>query len=55
MIEEGPLKSLVGVFERDVKGTDRVLILLAAISYQGSVVIERQHVRKVNSNELRAH
>jgi transcription elongation factor/antiterminator RfaH len=52
MIEDGPLRSLVGVFKRDVKGTDRVLILLAAISYQGSVVIERQHVKKLNSQEL---
>jgi transcriptional antiterminator RfaH len=51
MIEDGSLKSLVGVFKRHIKGSDRVLILLAAISYQGSVVIERERVRKVNSYE----
>jgi transcription antitermination factor NusG len=54
IIEDGPLKSLSGVFKRDVKGNDRVLILLAAINYQGSVVIERQHVRKAASHELQA-
>jgi transcriptional antiterminator RfaH len=51
MIEAGPLKNLIGVFKRDVKGSDRVLILLAAINYQGSVVIEREHVRRINSDD----
>lgn len=51
MIEDGPLKSLVGIFERDVKDSDRVLILLTAISYQGNAIIEREHVRRVSSYE----
>ena len=46
-IEDGPLRSLTGVFERSVKGSDRVLILLAAINYQGSVVVQREHVSRV--------
>ena len=44
VIENGPLKNLAGVFERAVKGSDRVLILLAAITFQGSVVVEREYV-----------
>jgi transcriptional antiterminator RfaH len=52
MIEDGPLKSIVGIFKRDIKASDRVLILLAAINYQGSVVIERQHVRKIDTHEV---
>lgn len=54
MIENGPLRSLVGVFKRDVSGSDRVLILLASISYQGSVVIEREHVRRIDSYQAGA-
>jgi transcriptional antiterminator RfaH len=47
-IQDGPLRSLVGIFKRQVKGSDRVLILLAAINYQGSVIIERERVKKVD-------
>jgi transcriptional antiterminator RfaH len=49
LIESGPLTNLLGIFEREVKGSDRVLILLAAVSYQASAVMERQDLRKVNS------
>lgn len=49
LIESGPLANLLGIFEREVKGSDRVLILLAAVNYQASAVIERQALRKVNS------
>lgn len=54
-IQDGPLRNLVGIFEREIKGTDRVLILLAAISYQGSVIVERGSVKKVDSGKDAAH
>jgi transcription elongation factor/antiterminator RfaH len=47
MIESGPLTHLVGVFQHDIKGTDRVAILLTAISYQGRVIIEKGLVKKI--------
>jgi len=47
MIESGPLKHMVGVFQHDIKGTDRVAILLSAISYQGRVIIEKDQVKKI--------
>lgn len=47
MINSGPLQHLTGVFQHDVKGTDRVAILLTAISYQGRVIIERDLVKKI--------
>jgi len=47
LIKEGPLKTLVGIFERDVKDTDRVMILLSNISFQGRVTVERSVVAKV--------
>lgn len=47
MIESGPLQHLSGIFQHDIKGTDRVAILLTAISYQGRVIIERDRVKKI--------
>ena len=47
MIDSGPLKCMVGVFQHDIKGTDRVAILLTAISYQGRVIIEKDRVKKI--------
>ncbi len=47
MIEGGPLNTLVGVFQYDLKGSERVVILLTAISYQGHIVIEKDLVRKI--------
>lgn len=46
-INAGPLRDLVGVFQYDIKGTDRVAILLSAISFQGRVVIEKDLVQKI--------
>ena len=47
MINSGPLQHLTGVFQHDIKGTDRVAILLSAISFQGRVIIERDLVQKI--------
>ena len=47
MIDNGPLQHMVGVFQYDIKGTDRVAILLTAINYQGRVIIEKDLVRKI--------
>jgi len=47
MIDSGPLKPMVGIFQHDIKGTDRVAILLTAISYQGRVIIEKDLVKKI--------
>ena len=47
MIDSGPLREMVGVFQYDIKGTERVAILLTAISYQGHVIIEKDQVKKI--------
>jgi len=47
VIDSGPLKHMVGIFQHDIKGTDRVAILLTAISYQGRVIIEKNLVKKI--------
>ncbi|MGA9771710.1 MAG: transcription termination/antitermination NusG family protein [Blastocatellia bacterium] len=43
----GSLKGLSGVFQSHLKGSERVMILLDTISYQASVEIEREKLRKV--------
>jgi transcriptional antiterminator RfaH len=47
MIDNGPLRDMVGVFQYDIGGTDRVAILLTAISYQGRVIIGKDLVKKI--------
>lgn len=47
MIKDGPFKNLAGIFEREVKDSTRVMILLGAINYQGRVVVEREQIRKI--------
>ncbi|OGW40709.1 MAG: hypothetical protein A2Y97_07635 [Nitrospirae bacterium RBG_13_39_12] len=34
LIKEGPFKDFYGIFEKDIKGPDRVMILLDAIHYR---------------------
>jgi len=34
LIKDGPLKDFYGIFEREIKGPDRVMILLEAINYR---------------------
>ena len=43
----GVLKDLKGVFERRTKGSDRVMILLTTLEYQGSLSIESDLVKKL--------
>jgi transcriptional antiterminator RfaH len=46
-IKDGPFKSFTGVFERKVKDSDRVMILLTTINYQGRIMIDSQQLAKV--------
>lgn len=47
-INFGPLQNLEGVFESGIKDSDRVKILLTAVSYQSHVVIEREMIEKID-------
>lgn len=47
VIENGPLKDFIAVFERETSGTDRVRLLLLAVNYQGHIELDRDLVRKV--------
>ena len=43
-IENGPLQGFQGIFEREIPGHQRAVILLKALSYQARVVIDLQSV-----------
>ncbi|HEX8145173.1 MAG TPA: transcription termination/antitermination NusG family protein [Pyrinomonadaceae bacterium] len=47
MINHGPLRNFIGVFDRKVCDTNRVMILLTTVSYQAHVVVERELVQSV--------
>jgi transcription antitermination factor NusG len=47
LVKDGLLKSFIGVFEREMKGSDRVMILLTAIGYQAHVLIDRDLLKKL--------
>ena len=46
MIGAGPLKNLMGIFEREIKGCDRISILLTTVEYQGRLVVDRDRVQR---------
>lgn len=46
-IKEGPWKALEGVVERAVKPSERVMLLLTAINFQGRLTIEPEWLEKI--------
>jgi hypothetical protein len=54
VIKDGPLKSFAGIFEREMKGAERVRILIQTVSYQAHVEIERNMVKKVGAADAHA-
>jgi transcriptional antiterminator RfaH len=46
VVKDGLLKNLTGIFERDVKESERVMVLLNVVSYQAHVELERKTLKK---------
>jgi transcription antitermination factor NusG len=44
LIQAGPLRGLVGVFERQMKDSERISLLLDAVSYQSRMIVGRNLV-----------
>ena len=44
VIKEGPLTGFNGIYQKQLKSRDRVLILLSAIMYQASIEVEREYL-----------
>ena len=49
-IQGGPFKSLHGTVEREMTDSDRLVVLLSSVSYQGRLMIEKALVKKIASN-----
>jgi transcriptional antiterminator RfaH len=47
-IANGPFAGLTGIFERPMKGNERVVLLLNAVTYQARVVVERASLMKAS-------
>jgi transcription elongation factor/antiterminator RfaH len=48
VVKDGPLEGFSGMFERKLKGSDRVRIMLTTIGYQGHMELEREQLKKVS-------
>lgn len=48
VIDSGPFSGLEGVFERGVKDSDRVRVLLTVVRYQSHILVERESVKKLD-------
>lgn len=48
VINDGPFKDLVGIFEQETTVARRISVLLATVCYQGRLIVEKDFVRKVN-------
>jgi transcription antitermination factor NusG len=53
VISAGPLRNLIGIFERKIKGSDRISILLTAIEYQGRLVVNGDLVKRSGEENVR--
>lgn len=47
MVMEGPLKGLRGLFFKNLSDQERVMILLNYVAYQGSLIVEKNKVKKI--------
>jgi transcriptional antiterminator RfaH len=47
LIQEGSLRGLTGVFERELSGQKRVVILLKSLEYQAHVFVEKRFLSSV--------
>jgi len=48
LIEEGAWKGFIGVFEREMKERDRIMVLLTTVSYHAHIVLERENVKRLH-------
>lgn len=46
-IQEGPLKGLNAVFERELTGTQRVALLLKTVSYSARLIVDREWISQI--------
>lgn len=47
-IKDGPFKNFMGIFEREMKASERVRVLLTSISYEGHIEVEKQELKRAS-------
>jgi transcriptional antiterminator RfaH len=47
-VKSGSMSGITGVFDRAMNDQNRVMLLLEAINYQASIIVERDAVQKIN-------
>jgi len=47
-VKDGSMSGITGIFDRAMNDQNRVMILLEAINYQASIIVERDAVQKLN-------
>jgi transcriptional antiterminator RfaH len=50
-VKFGPLRGFTGIFEREMKDSARMMILLNTVTYQSHIVIERELVKRTSRLE----
>ncbi|HXW68201.1 MAG TPA: transcription termination/antitermination NusG family protein [Dissulfurispiraceae bacterium] len=45
-ITEGPFRGFIGIFEREMKDSERIIVLLNTVEYRASLDIEKELLRK---------
>jgi transcriptional antiterminator RfaH len=50
-IQDGPLAGIQAVFEKELTGTERVVLLLKTVSYQARVLIDRNDVANIEADQ----
>ena len=48
IVQDGPLRDLVGIFEREMNGCERVAVLISAIHSRVRTVLDRRSLAKVD-------
>ena len=54
VIKDGPLKDFTGVFEREMKDSERIMILLNTVNSQFHALLEKDAVRMAPPGELQS-
>lgn len=47
VVQDGPLRNLAGIFEREVNGPERVAVLLSAIHFQARTILDSRQLARV--------
>ncbi|HEV2708309.1 MAG TPA: transcription termination/antitermination NusG family protein [Pyrinomonadaceae bacterium] len=50
LVKDGPFRNFIGIFERELKESERVRILLTTVSFQSHIVLERDSIKKIAAN-----